>query len=175
MPTGFGASDKMGESPSIEEYENDLVKLAEPYKEQQLSGRHFVHVRKKHSSNRGLRALKGVTSKKEVFSVGVENKELKGDRIGVAADSVVTNSAHLADVMKKSNCKTCGDVEDAIDREMKRQHCNSGQDQFEHHMVEDDAVRIDWQNGELEKDRMICETCGDRDAWDRVRACCDQQ
>ena len=89
--------------------------MTQAYKEQPLSGRRFVHVRKKHSSNRDLRALKGATSKKEDFSIDLQNKELKGDRIGIPTDSVVTNSAHPADVVKESNCKTCGDVEDARD------------------------------------------------------------
>ena len=53
MAIGFAASGKMGESPCIEEDEKDkdLVELAEADKEQQLSGRHFVHVRKKRFSN----------------------------------------------------------------------------------------------------------------------------
>ena len=60
-----------------------------------------------------------------MFSVDLNTKEIEADRIGVPADSAVTNSAHLADVIKKSSCKTCGDMEDAIDRGMKRQHWNS--------------------------------------------------
>ena len=77
----------------------------------------------------------GGTSGKEIYSVDLGNNGRGGGQIGTAADSVVTNSAHLADVIKKSNCKTCGDVEDAIDKEMTRQHWNAGQVQFEQHIV----------------------------------------
>ena len=31
------------------------------------------------------------------------------------------------------------------------------------------------QNGKFEEEQMTCETCGDRNAWDRVHVCCDQQ
>ena len=53
-------------------------------------------------------------------------------------------------MIEKSNCKPFGDVEDATDREMKRRRWESGQAQFEQHMIQD-AVRMHWQNGEFEK------------------------
>lgn len=58
---GFVASDKKGEIHCNKSHENDLGDLASAYEEQQKIGRHFVHVRKKHSSNRGLRALQQLT------------------------------------------------------------------------------------------------------------------
>ena len=63
----------MGESPCLKTYGDDFIELAEAYKEQQSRGKHFVHVRTKRSGSRGLRALKGATSGKEVYSVDLGN------------------------------------------------------------------------------------------------------
>ena len=97
-------------------------------------------------------------------SVELKNLEYKGDAIGAPAESILTNSHRLAEIIEKSNCRTCADVEEAVDAEMKKQHWNVPQVQFEQHMKEEDMVRIDWQNGMFEKNDMRCETRGDRTA-----------
>ena len=70
--------------------------------------------------------------------------------IGVAADSVMTNSAHLADVIRLTNCKTCKDVEEIVDKEFWRQCWNSSDVKFEQHMKEEDEARIGWEGGAFE-------------------------
>ena len=54
---GFGAADQMGEVPSTQSYESDLVELVKEYEEATIRGENFVHIRKRHSSNRDLKAL----------------------------------------------------------------------------------------------------------------------
>ena len=51
--------------------------------------------------------------------------ELKGqeheeDEIGEAAESMLTNSQHLAELIKRANCRTCEDVGDAVNEEVKK-------------------------------------------------------
>ena len=48
---GYGAADKKGEIDD-KEYEDDMPKMAEEYKARDEVGEFFVHIRKKHSSNR---------------------------------------------------------------------------------------------------------------------------
>jgi hypothetical protein len=57
---GLGSSDKAGESLK-EEYEEDLKEMVEAYKTCSERGGCFVHIRKKQSSNRDLRALSCLT------------------------------------------------------------------------------------------------------------------
>ena len=57
---GYGAADKKGEV-TAKEYEEDMLKMAEKYKARDDTGECFVHVRKKHSSNKDLRALRQLT------------------------------------------------------------------------------------------------------------------
>ena len=39
-------------------------------------------------------------------------------------------------------------------------------------MKEEENVRVDWASGKFEDHSMECPTCGDRNVWDRVHACC---
>ena len=38
---------------------------------------------------------------------------------------------------------------------------------FAQHMKEEDEVIINWQQGKHETGQMICDACGDRNAWNR--------
>ena len=42
-------------------------------------------------------------------------------------------------------------------------------------MLEEDVVRMDWAAGRFERDSMRCESFGDKNAWDKVHKCCEEQ
>ena len=92
--------------------------------------------------------------------------------IGEEARPVVTNSESLAKAIEKASCETCKEVGDAVSEEVRRQTWDTVHMQFEQHMKEEDEVRVNWMSGKFEEGRMICETCGDNNAWDRSNACC---
>ena len=70
-----------------------------------------------------------------------------------------------------------GAVEDVV-RELEKEikGTNWGKDKrgFQQHMMEEDDVRLDWKTGKFEVG-MACETCGDKNAWDRTHKCCETQ
>ena len=41
--------------------------------------------------------------------------------------------------------------------------------------AEEDDVRLDWKSGKFETEQMRCESCGDRNAWNKVHKCCEGQ
>ena len=87
--------------------------------------------------------------------------------IGEEAESIITNSKHLASVIEKAACRSCEEVERAIAKEIKGPNWKSDVLGFEQHMKEEDEARTNWQRGGLEKDRMEFSACGDRNAWSR--------
>ena len=95
--------------------------------------------------------------------------------IGEEAESVVTNSESLAKAIENANCETCKEVDAAVSEEVRRQSWTTAHMQFEQHMKEEDEVRANWLSGELGEGRMFSDTCGDKHAWDRSHACCNQQ
>ena len=74
------------------------------------SGGCFVHVRAKQSSNRDLRMLSQLTG---------GGKFKKINLTGAGMESVVTNSAHLAEVLTKANCTSREKVETVLEDEVK--------------------------------------------------------
>ena len=42
-------------------------------------------------------------------------------------------------------------------------------------MLEEGDVRVNWQTGKFEEDELECTSCGDRNAWDGVHACCQEE
>ena len=46
---------------------------------------------------------------------------------------------------------------------------------FEQHMLEEAEVRVDWQTGKFEEEELVCGSCGDRNAWDGVHSCCQDE
>ena len=40
---------------------------------------------------------------------------------------------------------------------------------------EEEEVRLDWKSGGFEKGRLKWETCGDRNAWNKLHNCCERQ
>ena len=42
-------------------------------------------------------------------------------------------------------------------------------------MLEENEVRVNWQTGKFEESGLVCSNCGDRNAWDCVHACCQDE
>ena len=84
--------------------------MAEEYKNKDDAGGCFVHLRKKRSSNRGLRALREIARDGKLYSV-----KLKGNE----AESILTNSAYLAKVIDDAECDSSQAVEQIIEEEVK--------------------------------------------------------
>ena len=91
------------------EYEEDLKKLAEEYKTRSGVGECFVQIRKKHSSNRDLRALSELTKGGKSHTINLHGEE---------AESILTNSAHLASAIEQAKCQSCDAVEETIEKEV---------------------------------------------------------
>ena len=70
---GFGASDKIGESPCLKAYEYNLIDLVTGYEERHGQGENFDHVRKLHACNRDLRALRELTKGEQFYTVNLED------------------------------------------------------------------------------------------------------
>ena len=62
----------------------------------------------------------------------------KGSRVGEDAESAATNSESLAKAIEKANCNTCEVVEDAVNKEVKKQKWQSAHVRFEQHMKEEE-------------------------------------
>ena len=91
---GYGAADKTGEAPCVAEYASDLQLMAEDYQNRDWAGECFVHIGKKHSSNRDLRALKEIPREGKLYSVSLKGKE---------TESILTSSAHLANKLRRQS------------------------------------------------------------------------
>ena len=70
---GEAAADKKGEVRA-EEYDEDLKKMAEEYREMNAAGECFIHIRKRNSSNRDLRALSGLAKGVKFRKVNLKGK-----------------------------------------------------------------------------------------------------
>ena len=93
---GQWASDKRGEV-GAEAYTDDLKAMAEEYRDRDSLGECFVHIRKQHSSNKDLRALRALTKSGEFYKVNLGGGE---------AESMLTNSAKLPNIIEASNCSS---------------------------------------------------------------------
>lgn len=136
--------------------------MIRPYREQHDEGKHFVHVRKRNSSNRDPKAMQGLVGNDKLYSISLRSGSRKMTEIGEEAESVVTNSESLAKAIEKANCETCKEVDDAVSEEVRRQNWDIAHMQFEQHMKGEDEVRVNWMSGKFEEGRMVRETCGIR-------------
>ena len=162
---GLGSSDKAGESLK-EEYEEDLKEMVEAYKTCSERGGCFVHIRKKQSSNRDLRALSCLTKGTKLYKVNL---------VSSAIESVITNSSGIAKMVKAAGCDSVRSVEKVLEEEVKGKTWEQDKKGFEQHMAEEEEVRLDWKSGGFEKGQMKCETCGVRNAWNKVYNCRERQ
>ena len=70
-----------------EDYEASLKEMAEEYKTCDEEGKCFVHIRKRHSSNKGLRILSSLTQGAKFYKVNLDGNEV---------ESILTNSHRIA-------------------------------------------------------------------------------
>ena len=102
-------------------------------------------MRKKHSSNRDPRALRELTKGEQFYAVNLEDWKGSMAEIGEEAESIITNSKHLASVIEKAACSSCEEVERAIAKQIKGPNWKSDVPGSEQHMKEEDEVSISWQ------------------------------
>ena len=95
--------------------------------------------------------------------------------LGEEAKPIVTNSPHLASIIELASCRSCKEVAETLEKEVRGSNWKSAVAGFEQDMKEEDEVRVDWSNGKYESSRMVCESCGDYNAWDKTHTCCEQQ
>ena len=138
---GQGAADKKGEV-GADDYSEDLKTMAEEYRERNSFGECFVHIRKRHSSNKDLRALSGLTNGGKFYKVNLDGDE---------AESILTNSAKLAKIIEVSKCSSADDVIREMEKEVRGDEWEEAKRGFEQHVLEEDRVRADWKRGEFEK------------------------
>ena len=106
---GIGPSDKKGELGE-REYKEELEAMAEEYQSQVKVGSCFVHVRKRHSSNRDMKMLNDLTGGTRFYKVNLHNGE---------AESILTNSEHIAALLREADCQTIEAVEKQLEKEIK--------------------------------------------------------
>ena len=71
---------------------------------------------------------------------------------------------------------TEGSIDTAVDAtKSKKKDWQDGKKGFEQHMRSEESVRLDWKTGGFEKGSLQCESCGDKNAWQRVHRCCEEQ
>ena len=106
---GIGSSDKTGELAE-KDYKAELDAMAAAYQSQVDSGSCFVHVRKRHSSNRDLQMLSKLTGGVRLYKVNLHSEE---------AESVLTNSDVMATLLKEADCQTVEAVERQLEKQVK--------------------------------------------------------
>ena len=62
-----------------------------------------------------------------------------------------------------------------MEREVKGKNWEEDRKGFEQHMADEDEIRLNWKSGKFEREQVTCETCGDKNAWDKVHSCCEKQ
>lgn len=67
----------------------------EEHRARNVAGEWFVHIRKRHSSNKDLSVLNRLTEGTKFYKVNLQGKEM---------ESIVTNSARLASISKEAEC-----------------------------------------------------------------------
>ena len=93
-----------------------------------------MQVRKKHSSNRDVRGK-------------FHKVNLGGDE----AESILKNSAKLAEIIEDSECSSTEDVVREMEKEVRGDEWERDKRGFEQHMLEEDRIRAVWKKGEFEK------------------------
>ena len=89
---GQGAADKIGEVKA-KEYEEDLKAMVEEYRASDEVGECFVHIRKRHSSNKDLKILSRLTKGAKFHKVNIQWSD---------SESIVTNSARRASIITEA-------------------------------------------------------------------------
>lgn len=114
------------------------MEIAEECKVRRAAGECFVHVEKKFSSNKNLNLLSQLTK-------GAKSHKVK--LWGSDAESILTNSAHVARMIKKADCESSEAVETKLEKDAKGNHWEEDKKGFEHYMLGEDEVRMEWTPG----------------------------
>lgn len=77
----------------------------------------FVRIRKRRSSNKDLSVLSRLTEGSKFYRVNLQGKEM---------ESIVTNSARLASIIKEAECETSKEVEDGVGEGSSRKQVEKG-------------------------------------------------
>ena len=162
---GIGSDDITGEINS-EDYDEELKEMEAKYEAALREGHCFVHIRAKRSSNKDLKMLSRVTKAYEFKKVNIQ---------GSGVESVITNSAQLASLLERAQDKSREGIEKLLEEEVKGEKWDEQIKGFEQHMAEESSVRVDWQTGKFEEGKLPCHSCGDKNAWDCVHACCQDE
>ena len=96
------------------------------------------------------------------------SKLFKVNLAGESGESLITNSQRLASLVSEAECRTCEEVEAAVEEDVKGTNGARDFKVFEQHMKEEENVRINSMSGQYEKSAVECGTCGDRNVWDRT-------
>ena len=160
-----GRDDVTGEI-NAEDYDAELRKMEAKYEEVLEAKQCFVHIRAKRSSNKDLRMLSRMMEGAELKRVSIQSPFI---------DSVVTNSAYVAELLGRARCETKEGVEEPLEEHIKGGQWDHEVKGFEQHMLEENEVRVNWQAGKFEESELVCSNCGDRNAWDCVHVCCQDE
>ena len=76
--------------------------MVEEYRARNAVGECFVHIRKRHSCNKDLSVLNRLTEGAKFYKVNLQGKDM---------ESIVTNSARLANIINQAECETIQEVE----------------------------------------------------------------
>ena len=91
------------------------------------------------------------------------------------SESVITNSAYMAALLDRAQCETREGIEKLLEDEIRGDNWDYDARGFEQHMLEEDDVRVNWKTGKFEENNLVCSSCGDRNAWDCVHVCCQDE
>ena len=94
---------------------------------------------------------------------------------GSDIESVITNFAYVAAILDGAQCETKEAIEKLLEEEVKGDGWDQEVRDFEQHMLEEVEVRASWQTGKFEECNLVCSSCGDRNAWDGVHTCCQEE
>ena len=95
--------------------------MVEEYRARDAVGECFVHIRKRHSSNKDLSVLSRLTEGSKFYKVNLQGKEM---------ESIVTNSARPASLIKEAECGTSKEVEEELEKEVRGSRWEKGQERI---------------------------------------------
>ena len=72
--------------------------------------------------------------------------------------SIVTYLAHLASIITEVECELSQEVGEELEKVIRGETWEKDEKGFEQHMLEEDAVRMDWAAGRFANGAMKCES-----------------
>ena len=81
----------------------------------------------------------------------------------------------MATLLEGAKCETTEAVEKLLEEEIRGGSWNDEARGVEQHMLDEGEVRVNWMAGRFEEIGLVCSSCGDRNAWDCVHTCCQDE